>query len=135
MKDWLLQIFTWWSGQTIGTRLYTWRNGELVGTDQFGNRYYRTKSGVIDPTLGVERRWVIYASVVDSTLIPPGWFGWMHHRTDTAPNVDGYVAREWEMPHRANPTGSADAYRPRGSIVLEGNRAKAAGDYKAWRPE
>jgi NADH:ubiquinone oxidoreductase subunit len=27
MKDWLLQIFTWWNGQTIGTRFHTWRFG------------------------------------------------------------------------------------------------------------
>ena len=37
MKDWLLQIFTWWNGQTIGTRFYTWRFGRNVGSDQFGN--------------------------------------------------------------------------------------------------
>ena len=39
MKDWLLQIFTWWNGQTIGTRFHTWRHGELVGEDEFGNVY------------------------------------------------------------------------------------------------
>ena len=35
----LSQIFTWWNGQTIGTRFYTARNGELVGEDDQGNRY------------------------------------------------------------------------------------------------
>jgi hypothetical protein len=60
MKQFFLKFFTWWSSQTFGTQLWTWRFGELVGTDDQGNRYYRTKGGVIDPTLGFERRWVIY---------------------------------------------------------------------------
>ncbi len=29
-KDWLLEIFTWWNGQTIGTRFHTWRFGQRV---------------------------------------------------------------------------------------------------------
>ena len=60
MKLFLLKFFTWWSGQTFGTQLWTWRFGELVGEDEQGNRYYRTKGRKIDPTLGFERRWVIY---------------------------------------------------------------------------
>ncbi len=51
IKTWLLQTFTWWSGQTINTRFHTWRHGELVGTDEAGNMYYRTKGGAIDPRL------------------------------------------------------------------------------------
>jgi NADH:ubiquinone oxidoreductase subunit len=35
----LKQFFTWWSGQTLGTRFFTWRKGEHVGTDQAGNHY------------------------------------------------------------------------------------------------
>ena len=38
MKSFLLQIFTWWNGQTMGTRFHTWRKGELVGEDDAGNR-------------------------------------------------------------------------------------------------
>jgi hypothetical protein len=60
MKQFLLKLFTWWNGQTFGTQLWTWRFGELVGQDEQGNRYYRTRGGAIDPTLGFERRWVIY---------------------------------------------------------------------------
>ena len=60
MKQFFLKLFTWWNGQTFGTQLWTWRFGELVGTDEQGNRYYRTRGGKIDPTLGFERRWVIY---------------------------------------------------------------------------
>ena len=31
IKQLLLQIFTWWSGQTLSMRLATWWRGELVG--------------------------------------------------------------------------------------------------------
>ena len=44
MLAWLIQIFTWWNGQTLNTRFHTWRFGERVGTDEFGNIYYRTKA-------------------------------------------------------------------------------------------
>ena len=34
MKTLLTQIFTWWNGQTIGTRFHTWRFGKKVGQDE-----------------------------------------------------------------------------------------------------
>jgi len=37
MKNLLVQIFTWWNGQTIGTRFATWRFGKRVGEDELGN--------------------------------------------------------------------------------------------------
>ena len=63
MKTFLLRFFTWWNGQTFGTQVWTWLYGEFVGTDEFGNRYYRTKGGKIDKSLGFERRWVTYNGV------------------------------------------------------------------------
>jgi NADH:ubiquinone oxidoreductase subunit len=33
-----------------------------------------------------------------------------------------------------NLTGTAGAYRPKGSILGKGERAKSTTDYKAWRP-
>ena len=57
MKTFLLRFFTWWNGQTFGTQLWTALYGEFVGEDEFGNRYYRTKGGKIDPTLN-GWRWV-----------------------------------------------------------------------------
>jgi hypothetical protein len=52
LKTFFTRFFTWWNDQTFGTQLWTWRYGELVGEDEFGNRYFRTKGGKIDPTLG-----------------------------------------------------------------------------------
>ena len=56
MKEFLAQFFTWWNGQTLGTRFHTWRVGKRVGEDEFGNVYYE---GGTDSE-GRTRRWVIY---------------------------------------------------------------------------
>lgn len=109
----------------MGTRFFTWRKGERVGEDVFGNVYYEERSG--------NRRWVIYNGEADASSIPPGWHGWMHHRTDISPVDEDYEAHEWEMPHQPNPTGTAQAYRPKGSILAAG-QSVAKADYDAWSP-
>ena len=134
MKNLLIQIFTWWNGATIGTRFHTSRKGERVGEDEFGNVYYRTRGGVKDKALGIERRWVIYKGEAEGSKVPPGWHGWMHHRTDTPPTKDDYKARDWQMPHQPNMTGTPDAWRPPGSALTAGERPRATGDYTAWTP-
>jgi NADH:ubiquinone oxidoreductase subunit len=127
----LKQLFTWWNGQTLNTRFYTWRKGEFVGTDELGNKYYRAPSAL--PESIAERRWVIYNGYSEASSIPPGWHGWMHHRTDVPPSGEVYVPREWQKPHHPNMTGTPGAYRPRGSIVS--GPAPQAPDYSAWRPD
>ncbi len=134
MKDFLLQFFTWWNGQTLGTRFHTWRHGEKVGEDETGNVYYRTKGGAKDPALGRERRWVVFNGEAEASVIPPGWFGWLHHTVDTPPTSESYTPREWQKPHKPNMTGTVEAYRPSGSILAAGQRPAATGDYEAWRP-
>ena len=134
MKNFLLRFFTWWNGQTFGTQLWTWRFGELVGEDEVGNRYYRTRGGKIDPSLGFERRWVIYRGYAEASAIPPGWHGWMHHIVDVPPTQESYQPREWEKPHQPNLTGTRAAYRPSGSILAQSRRPSATGDYRPWQP-
>src|ERR1700753_3199507 len=134
MKQVLLKMFTWWNGQTFGTQLWTWRFGELVGTDEQGNRYFRTRGRKIDPTLGFERRWVVYNGYAEATRVPPSWHGWLHHTVDVAPTEESYTAREWQKPHRPNMTGTPEAYRPPGSTMASGRRPKATGDYQAGTP-
>lgn len=126
MKQLLLQIFTWWNGQTMGTRFHTWRKGTRVGDDQFGNIYYQSADGT--------RRWVIYNGVAEPSTIPPGWHGWMHHRVDTPPVGETYQARSWEKQHKPNLTGTPAAYRPHGSILTPETRPRVTGDYDAWTP-
>jgi len=132
MKQLLLQVLTWWQNTTIGTRFYTWRFGERVGSDEFGNVYYRTPG--INPTLGFERRWVIYNGPAEASMVPPGWHGWLHHKTDTPPSEQAYQPREWQKPHSPNLTGTPLAYRPPGSLLSDRDRPKADGDYEAWTP-
>jgi NADH:ubiquinone oxidoreductase subunit len=134
MKQFFLQFFTWWNGQTLGMRFFTWRIGEKVGADEFGNTYYRTRGGKIDPALGHERRWVIYNGLAEASNVPPGWNGWLHHTVDVAPADESYQPRAWQMPHKANMTGTAMAYRPPGSAVTSSAHPKAEGAYKAWTP-
>lgn len=126
MKRFLLQVFTWWHGQTLGTRFYTWRRGTLVGTDEAGNRYYVDRRN--------DRRWVIYADIVEASKVPPGWQAWLHHTADTAPSEAEYQPREWEKPHVPNMTGTPLAYRPPGSIVTAEHRPRVTGDYDPWNP-
>ncbi len=134
MKQFFLQFFTWWNGQTLGTRFNTWRNGEKVGTDEFGNVYYRSRGGRIDPALGFERRWVIYNGQAEASAIPAGWRGWLHHTVDQAPSQEDYKARDWQLPHQPNLTGTAYAYRPKGSAVTASTHPKADSTYSAWKP-
>ena len=128
------RFFTWWNGQTFGTQVWTALYGEFVGEDEFGNRYYRTKGRKIDPTLGFERRWVIYNDYAEASQIGPAWHGWMHHIVDTPPTEESYKPWAWEKPHRPNLTGTPGAQRPTGSTLAQGRRPKATGDYKAWVP-
>jgi NADH:ubiquinone oxidoreductase subunit len=134
MKQFWLKFFTWWSGQTFGTQLWTWRFGELVGNDEQGNRYFRTRGGKIDPTLGFERRWVVYDGYAEATKVPPSWHGWLHHTVDVPPTDETYTPRDWEKPHIPNLTGTPAAYRPSGSTLASGRRPKATGDYQPWTP-
>ena len=134
MKNFLLRFFTWWNGATFGTLVWTSLYGEFVGEDEFGNRYYRTKGGKIDPVLHFERRWVIYNGYAEASTVPPGWYGWLHHVVDVPPTQASAKSWPWEKPHQANLTGTPIAYRPSGLVLAEGRRPPATGDYKPWTP-
>ncbi|MCB9993929.1 MAG: NADH:ubiquinone oxidoreductase subunit NDUFA12 [Hyphomicrobiaceae bacterium] len=127
MKQFLAELFIWWHKETLGTRWHTFLHGQYVGSDDAGNQYYKAKKG--------DRRWVIYNGPADASAIPPGWHGWMHHRTDQLPTEERYQPKYWEKPHQPNLTGTAGAYRPEGSMLKGGHRNKVTGDYDAWSPE
>ena len=126
------EIFSWWGGNTWGTRVTLWRQGRYVGNDELGNRYYEQKSGIGE--MGMPRRWVIYKDLADASKITPDWHGWIHHMTDTPPTAEAYTPKPWQKAHTMNMTGTGEAYRPAGSILGQGHRPKATGDYKPWRP-
>ncbi len=113
---------------TIGTKLYTKLFGLLVGKDKFGNSYY---TGKRTDSFGRKKRWVIYKGKNDPTIVPPAWHGWLHYTTDKILN-DNYA---WQKDAMPNQTGTKNAYLPKGHVLKGGHRAKATGDYQAWRPE
>jgi len=121
----LAQMFTWWNGETIGTRFHTWRKGTRVGEDAQGNVYYSSDDGA--------RRWVIYNGESEASRVPPEWHGWLHHTWQEPPTTRPVARKPWEKPHRPNLTGTDLAYRPPGSILGRGETP--ARDYEAWSPE
>lgn len=122
----LRDIFTWWIGATIGTRVWTWRRGLYVGEDEQGNRYYQDRKN--------GRRWVIYNGPAEASRVPPDWHGWLHYTVDVPPVDETYQRREWEKPHMPNMTGTPQAYRPRGSTLAPPPQPQRTG-YQPWRPQ
>ena len=133
--NFLLKLFTWWDGATIGTSLFSAMNGEHVGTDAQGNKYYRSNKRRVKDTGGRERRWVIYNGANDASRVPSEWHGWLHHSYDALPESHLAAPKIWEVDYTANATGTAAAYRPQGALERGGRRARATGDYEAWTPD
>ncbi|HQY44408.1 MAG TPA: NADH:ubiquinone oxidoreductase subunit NDUFA12 [Paracoccaceae bacterium] len=121
----LLQLLTWWNGQTLGTRLFTWRRGVKVGEDAQGNSFYQTKDA--------KRRWVIYNGESEASRVSPDWHGWLHFTWDEPPTEKALKHKSWEKPHQENLTGTILAYAPAGSIRRTDPVARQ--DYEAWSPE
>ena len=116
--------------------LATWFRGELVGTDAYGNSYFRErKPRQRIATLMREKRWVRYAGGIDGSKTPPLWNAWLHHSLENPPTeADLAQAPDWVKPHQENLSGTAAAYRPKGSLVSSQSRDPAAGDYEPWTP-
>ena len=135
--DWISlvlgRIFGWTSGATIGTFFTIAKRGELIGTDELGNRYYQSRDNVSYD--GRKRRWVIYEGYADASKVTPDWHGWLHYTFDEPPTEAPLPRRRWELDHRPNMTGTPLAWHPQGSLLEEGVRPAATGDYEAWKPE
>ncbi|MHA3915772.1 NADH:ubiquinone oxidoreductase subunit NDUFA12 [Halovulum sp. GXIMD14793] len=121
----LSQIFTWWDGQTLGTRLWTARKGVKVGEDAQGNVFYRSIDG--------DRRWVIYNGEVEASRISPDWHGWLHHTFQAPPTDAPLPHKDWEKPHQPNLTGTPAAYHPAGSQYSDAPVNRLG--YEPWTPE
>ncbi len=121
----ILQLLTWWNGQTLGTRLFTWRKGERVGEDAEGNIFYQMDAG--------KRRWVIFNGEAEASRVSPEWHGWLHFTVDTPPSEEAPNRKVWEKDHVPNMTGTAAAYHPPGSMLSATPAPRA--DYEAWQPE
>jgi len=98
------EIFTWWNQQTLGTRISTILFGKEVGVDDFGNKYYESKSG---------KRWVIYKGEIEATKIPNEWYSWIHHTSNKIENLHKLKKYKWQKEHLPNQTGLESSYNPR----------------------
>lgn len=122
----LAQLFTWWNGQTIATRMFTSRNGQKVGEDEQGNVFYQTADGA--------KRWVIYNGEAEASRVSPEWHGWLHHTFQVPPSKEPLPRKPWEKPHVPNATGTPAAYHPPGSLYSAAPAPRRP-DYEAWSPE
>ena len=73
-------LFIWWNGQTIRTKIYTKFFGNFVGTDEYGNNYFQSSNGT--------KRWINYKGVCDASSISPAWHSWIHKTTDKVPSFE-----------------------------------------------
>ena len=122
------RTFTWWSGDTWGTRLFTSRHGSEVGRDGSGNLYYQHKK---DP----QRRWVIYPGDNDGSRVPPEWQAWLKGTIDDVPDKSLPPRRAFQKEPVHNLTGTMAAFRPDGALGNDKIRPASTGDYQAWTPE
>ena len=93
-------IFTWWNRQTFGTFLKTLFFGKYVGSDQYGNKYYKSKN---------DERWVVYSKNIEATKITSDWFyGY------TTQLIKFPVMKKkkflWQKKHLENQTGTSNQF-------------------------
>ena len=114
----LKQIFTWWHKQTFGTFLKTLFFGKYVGSDDFGNKYYQSKTN---------ERWVVYVNNVEATKITSDWYLWIHHTIDKIPNSKN-PKYSWQKKHQENQTGNQNSFKP---VKIRKNNIKKK--YETWK--
>jgi NADH:ubiquinone oxidoreductase subunit len=122
------RTFTWWNGDTWGTKLFTWMRGDEVGRDDTGNIYYQSKK---DP----RRRWVVYSGANDGSRTPPEWQAWLRGTIEELPGEALPPVRSWQKKPEPNATGTMAAFRPDGALGSGKARPASTGDYQPWIPE
>lgn len=117
---------------TMITKIHTFFSGQQVGSDAYGNRYYQSRG---DKVKG-KKRWVVYAEKgEDASAVSPSWHGWLHYMSDVPPKNKEEKLYSWQRDSSPNRTGSKEAFLPAGHVLKDGKRAKATGDYQAWKPK
>ena len=109
--------FTWWNKQTFGTFLKTLFFGKYVGSDEFGNKYYKSKK---------DERWVIYSKHIEATKISSDWYLWIHHTVNNIPDKKDKKYK-WQKKHLENQTGTPDRFKP--IKIIKNNLKKK---YETW---
>ena len=118
------EIFTWWNGQTFGTRIWTIFSGHLIATDENQNKFYTNKNDTM--------RWVIYYGEVEATKVLPEWNNWLRYTSMEIPS-DLTNKFNWQKKHSQNKTGTKNAYSPKSSKFTK-KVSKEDLDYDKWEP-
>ena len=111
-------IFTWWNKQTFGTFLKTLIFGKFVGSDEYGNKYYKSKK---------DDRWVVYKNNIEATKITSDWYLWIHHTIDRIPD-NKTIKYSWQKKHLENQTGTKNRFRP---VRIKKDNLKKK--YETWK--
>ena len=111
-------IFTWWNKQTFGTFLKTFFFGKFVGSDQYGNKYYKSKN---------DERWVVYSTNIEATKITSEWYLWIHHTIDKIPD-NNTLKFNWQKIHLENQTGTPNSHKP-----VKIRKANIKKNYETWK--
>ena len=111
-------FFTWWNKQTFGTFLKTLFFGKYVGSDEYGNKYYKSKE---------DKRWVIYAKNIEATKITSDWYLWIHHTIDIIPDEKN-TKHHWQKKHLENQTGTKNSFK---SVKIVKNNLNKK--YETWK--
>ena len=96
-------IFTWWNKQTFGTFLKTLFFGKYVGSDEFGNKYYKSKKN---------ERWVVYSQKIlkQPKSLQIGIYGCITRLIKYQTKNDKKYA--WQKKHLENQTGTKNSFKP-----------------------
>ena len=129
IKTLLKYLFTWWNGNTAGTKLYTFLNGKKVGEDYLGNFYFESKDQ--------KNRWCIYSNQSEASRISPEWNSWLRFISKSVPTTSSDTRYGWQKRFEGNASGLDSAYKP--STISKGRPQEDLedyqSDYKAWKPE
>ena len=115
-------LFIWWNGQTIGTKIYTKFFGNFVGTDEYGNNYFKSSNGT--------KRWVNYNGVCDASNISPAWHSWIHKTTDKVPSFE---KDNLSMSKSDDTNTEIKKYRKYHPNNFKNN--SIFNDYESWKPK
>jgi len=108
--------------------------GNFRGVDEFGNRYYEN----LENQFG-RHRWVVFAQrrreSSQATLIPAGWWGWMHNARNVTPADENFPKPpKWVLLHKENFTGTDKRYLPTNYGKHNKSDAWTHLRYRSWNP-
>ena len=115
-------LFIWWDGQTIGTKIYTKFFGNFVGSDEYGNNYFKSSDGT--------KRWINYKGICDASSISPSWYSWLHKTTNKVPSLEKDNLLKKNIKDNYTITEKSKKYHPNNS-----KNHLIFNDYESWKPK